>query len=151
MATRRTPARARRGSECSGGKATQTIAALGAKYVEDSRECAKAVRTIQVRESRLNAHIIPTIGEVPVGKWRVEHSRKVMERASATLYSRRGKEDLRGAMAAMRKLAWRVGWLDRSIGPIDGLDIGRSTVLSAVDLEPFTESFSNRLYSSIVW
>lgn len=54
-----------------------------------------------------------------------------MERASATLHSARGKEDLRGAMAAMRKLAWRLGWLDRSIDPLDGLEIGKSTVGTA--------------------
>ncbi|UDY22921.1 hypothetical protein [Nocardioides sp. Kera G14] len=110
-------------------KATQTIAALGAAYLEDGRKRGKAVRTIQGRESRLNAHIIPTIGDVQVAKWRIEHSRKVMEKASRTLHSARGKEDLRGAMAAMRKLAWRLGWLDRSIDPLDGLEIGRSTVL----------------------
>lgn len=110
-------------------KATQTIAALGAAYIADSQARGKAVRTIEGRQSRLDAHIIPAIGDVPVGRWRVEHSRKVMERASATLHSTRGKEDLRGAMAAMRKLAWRMGWLDRSIDPIDGLEIGRSTVL----------------------
>lgn len=110
-------------------KATQTIAALGVKYVEDSHARGKALRTIQGRESRLNAHIIPAIGDVPVSKWRIEHSRLVMERASATLHSARGKEDLRGAMAAMRKLAWRLGWLDRSIDPLDGLEVGRSTVL----------------------
>ena len=109
--------------------ATQTIAALGAKYVEDSVVRGKAVRTIEGRESRLNAHILPTIGEVPVAKWRIEHSRKVMEKASKTLHSARGKEDLRGTMASMRKLAWRLGWLDRSIDPLDGLEIGRSTVL----------------------
>jgi integrase len=110
-------------------KSTQTIAALGEKYLEDSRQRGKAIRTIQGRESRLNAHIVPAIGDVPVAKWRIEHSRKVMDRAAATLHSARGKEDLRGAMAAMRKLAWRLGWLDRSIDPIDGLEIGRSTVL----------------------
>ncbi|TYL50035.1 tyrosine-type recombinase/integrase [Nocardioides sp. BGMRC 2183] len=108
---------------------TQTIAALGEKYVEDSRLRGKAIRTIQNRESRLKAHIVPAIGDVPVAKWRIEHSRKVMQHASATLHSARGKEDLRGAMAAMRKLAWRLGWLDRSIDPVDGLEIGRSTVL----------------------
>ena len=41
----------------------------------------------------------------------------------------RGREDLRGQLAAMRKLAWRLGWLDRSIDPLDGLEIGRATVL----------------------
>ena len=29
----------------------------------------------------------------------------------------------------MRKLAWRLGWLDRSIDPLDGLEIGRANVL----------------------
>jgi len=110
-------------------RATWTIEALGTKYIEDSNARSKAARTIQGRESRLNAHIVPAIGDVPVAKWRVEHSRKVMERASRTIHSARGREDLRGAMAAMRKLAWRLGWLDRSIDPLDGLEIGRSTVL----------------------
>lgn len=90
-------------------RATRTIGALAEKYLEDSRERGKAIRTIQGRESRINAHIIPAIGDVPVTKWRVEHSRRVMERASKTLHSARGKEDLRGAMAAMRKPAWRLG------------------------------------------
>jgi hypothetical protein len=110
-------------------RATRTIAALGAEYIEDSIQRGKAPRTIQGRESRLNAHITPAIGDVPVAKWRVEHSRKVTERASKTIHSARGREDLRGAMAAMRKLAWRLGWLDRTIDPLDGLEIGRSTVL----------------------
>ncbi|UDY25430.1 hypothetical protein [Nocardioides sp. Kera G14] len=103
--------------------------APGGAYLEHGRKRGKAVRTIQGRESRLNAHIIPTIGDVQVAKWRIEHSRKVMEKASKTLHSARGKEDQRGAMAAMRKLAWRLDWLDRSIDPLDGLEIGRSTVL----------------------
>ena len=110
-------------------RATWTVEALGLQYIEDSKARGKAPRTIQGRESRLNAHIIPAIGDVPVAKWRVEHSRKVMERASKTIHSARGREDLRGAMAAMRKLAWRLGWLDRSIDPLDGLEIGRFTVL----------------------
>lgn len=109
--------------------ATRTIRALGERYLADSRERGKAVRTIEGRESRINAHINPAIGDLLVAKWRVEHSRKVMERASATVHSARGKEDLRTELGAMRKLAWRLGWLDRSIDPLDGLDIGRSTVL----------------------
>ncbi len=40
-----------------------------------------------------------------------------MEKGSKTLFSQRGREDLRGQLAAMRKLAWRLGWLDRSIYP----------------------------------
>ena len=50
-----------------------------------------------------------------------------MEKGSKTLFSQRGREDLRGQLAAMRKLAWRLGWLDRSIDPLDGLEIGRPT------------------------
>jgi hypothetical protein len=110
-------------------RARRTIKALGKEYIEDSKQRGKAPRTIQGRESRLNAHILPTIGDVPVVKWRVEHSRQVMEHASKTIFSARGREDLRGVLAAMRKLAWRLGWLDRSIDPLDGLEIGRATVL----------------------
>jgi hypothetical protein len=102
---------------------------LGEEYLKDSTERGKQPRTMEQRISRLNAHILPTIGDVPVTKWRVEHSRKVMEKGSKTLHSQRGREDLRGQMAAMRKLAWRLGWLDRSIDPLDGLEIGRANVL----------------------
>ena len=49
-----------------------------------------------------------------MAKWSVEHSRRVMEKGSKTIHSSRGREDLRGQLAAMRKLAWRLGWLDRS-------------------------------------
>lgn len=109
-------------------RASRTIRMLGEEYLRDSRERGKQPRTMEGRESRLNAHILPTIGEVPVTKWRVEHSRKVMEKGSKTLLSQRGREDLRGQLSAMRKLAWRLGWLDRSIDPLDGLEIGRATV-----------------------
>jgi hypothetical protein len=86
-------------------RAGRTIRMLGEEYLRDSTERSKQPRTMEGRESRLNAHILPTIGEVPVAKWRVEHSRKVMEKGSKTLFSRRGREDLRGQLAAMRKLA----------------------------------------------
>jgi hypothetical protein len=84
---------------------------------------------MEQRESRLNAHIVPMIGNVPIAKWRVEHSRKVLAKGGKTIYSLRGLEDLRGQLAAMRKLAWRLGWLDRSVDPLDGLEIARRTVL----------------------
>lgn len=45
------------------------------------------------------------------------------------MFSQRGREDLRGQLSAMRKLAWRLGWLDRSIDPLDGLEIARANVL----------------------
>jgi hypothetical protein len=110
-------------------RASRTIRMLGEEYLRDSLERGKQPRTMEGRESRLNAHILPTIGDVPVTKWRVEHSRRVMEKGSKTLFSQRGREDLRGQLAAMRKLAWRLGWLDRSIDPLDGLEIGRANVL----------------------
>ena len=63
-------------------RASRTIRTLGEEYIEDSIERGKQPRTMEGRESRLNAHILPTIGDVPVTKWRVEHSRKVMEKGS---------------------------------------------------------------------
>lgn len=110
-------------------RASRTIRMLGEEYLNDSIERGKQPRTMEQRVSRLNAHILPTIGDVAVTKWRVEHSRKVMEKGSKTLFSQRGREDLRGQLSAMRKLAWRLGWLDRSIDPMDGLEIGRANVL----------------------
>jgi hypothetical protein len=110
-------------------RAARTIRMLGEEYLRDSVERGKQPRTMEQRESRLNAHINPTIGDVPVTKWRVEHSRRVVNKGSKTLFSQRGREDLRGQLAAMRKLAWRLGWLDRSVDPLDGLEIGRSNVL----------------------
>jgi hypothetical protein len=110
-------------------RATRTIRLLGEVYLQDSVERGKQPRTMEQRISRLNAHILPTIGDVPVTKWRVEHSRLVMEKGSRTIFSQRGREDLRGQLAAMRKLAWRLGWLDRSVDPLDGLEIGRANVL----------------------
>lgn len=110
-------------------RASRTIRMLGEEYLRDSRERGKQPRTMEQRESRLNAHILPTIGDVAVAKWRVEHSRQVMEKGAKTIFSQRGREDLRGQLAAMRKLAWRLGWLDRSIDPLDGLEIGKANVL----------------------
>lgn len=110
-------------------RASRTIEMLGKAYLQDSIERGKQPRTMEQRESRLNAHILPTIGGVPVAKWRVEHSRLVMEKGAKTIFSQRGREDLRGQLAAMRKLAWRLGWLDRSIDPLDGLEIGKANVL----------------------
>jgi integrase len=110
-------------------RAARTIRMLGEEYLADSIQRGKQPRTMEQRESRLNAHILPTVGDVPVTKWRVEHSRRVMEKGSKTLFSQRGREDLRGQLAAMRKLAWRLGWLDRSIDPLDGLEIARANML----------------------
>ncbi|MFL6109375.1 MAG: hypothetical protein ACJ72L_20625 [Marmoricola sp.] len=110
-------------------RAARTVRMLGEQYLQDSIERGKQPRTMEQRESRLNAHILPTIGDVPVAKWQVEHSRRVMEKGAKTIFSHRGQEDLRGQLSAMRKLAWRLGWLDRSIDPLDGLEIRRANVL----------------------
>lgn len=68
-------------------RAARTIRMLGEEYLKDSIERGKQPRTMEQRESRLDAHILPAIGEVPVTKWRVEHSRRVMEKGSKTLFS----------------------------------------------------------------
>ena len=98
-------------------RASRTIRMPGEEYLEDSRKRGKQPRTMEGRQSRLNAHILPTIGDVPVSKWRIQHSRAVIEKGAKTPHSQRGREDLRGQLAAMRKLAWHLGWLDRSIDP----------------------------------
>lgn len=98
--------------------------ACSARRTSRTASSAASSRTMEQRESRLRAHILPTIGDVPVTRWRVEHSRKVMEKGATTVFSARGRDDLRGQLAAIRKLAWRLGWLDRSIDPFDGLEIG---------------------------
>ena len=110
-------------------RASRTIRMLGEEYLSDTIERGKTATDDGAAESRLNAHSLPTIGDVPVAKWRVEHNRKVLEKESKTHLFQRGREDLRGQLAAMRKLAWRLGWLDRSIDPLDGLEIGRANVL----------------------
>lgn len=92
-------------------RATRTIEALAAEYTADKRR-GKAPRTIQGRESRVNAHVLPAIGHVPVAKWRVEHSQQVMDRASKTVHSAR---DVRTCAASWRRCArWRGagnGWI----------------------------------------
>ncbi|WP_211308391.1 hypothetical protein [Calidifontibacter indicus] len=109
-------------------RGARIIEALAAEYIADSKRRGKAPLTIQGRESRVIAHVLPAIGLVPVAKWRVEHSQQVLDRASKTVHSARGREDVRGTLAAMRKLAWRLEWLDRRFDPLDGLEIRRSTV-----------------------
>ncbi|WP_211754603.1 hypothetical protein [Nocardioides gansuensis] len=52
-----------------------------------------------------------------------------MDHASKTIHSARGREDMRGCLAALRNLAWRLDWLDRRIDPLDGLEIGRASIL----------------------
>lgn len=96
-----------------GVKATQTVAALGAKHLEDSQERGKAVRIIQGRESRLSAPTIPMIGDVPVSKWRIEHSRKVMAKASKTLDSPATRRTCAVRWPRCASSPGGLGWLDR--------------------------------------
>lgn len=84
-------------------RASRPIRMLGEECLRDSIERGKQPRTMEQRESRLNAHILPTIGDVPVTKWRVEHSRRVMEKGGKMLFSRRGREDLRGQLATRER------------------------------------------------
>jgi len=57
------------------------------------------------------------VGTKGVAGWA---ARRRHGKAWATVRTPRGREDLRGQLAAMRKLAYRLGWLDRSIDPLDG-------------------------------
>ncbi|MFC5993895.1 hypothetical protein ACFQE5_06695 [Pseudonocardia hispaniensis] len=59
---------------------------LSEEYLADSIQRGKQSRTLEQRISRLNAYILPTSGDVPVTRWRVEHSRQVMEKGSKTLF-----------------------------------------------------------------
>jgi hypothetical protein len=50
-------------------RASRTIRMLGEEYFKDSIERGQQPRIMEGRKSRLNAHILPTIGDVPVTKW----------------------------------------------------------------------------------
>ncbi|MFE4001472.1 hypothetical protein ACFX43_22085 [Nocardioides sp. YIM B13467] len=100
----------------------RTIEVLGAAALAEAREQRLAARTIEQRASHIKAHIVPAIGNVRVDKWRVAHSRKVLDSAAKSRRPR-GLEDVRTTMSTMRKLAWRDGWLPRSVDPLDGLKI----------------------------
>ena len=108
----------------------RTGKALAEAYLEDSRAQAKAVRTIEQRENRLRVHVDPVLGDVPVAQWRLSHSRKVIEGAKARGVKSVGRlADIRQDLAAMRKLAWREGWLPRDVDPLDGLALPRQQTL----------------------
>ena len=108
----------------------QTGAALAELYVADSRARAKAFRTIEQRQSRLGRHILPVLGEVPVTHWRIAHSRQIISGAQARGVRSVGRlADIRQDLSAMRKLAWREGWLPRDVDPLDGLSLPRQQTL----------------------
>lgn len=95
---------------------------LADAYLVDSRERGKAARTIEQRESRLRRHIRPVLGDLPVANWRLAHSRRVVNDAQARGVKSVGRlADIRQDLAAMRKIAWREGWLSRDVDPLDGL------------------------------
>lgn len=104
--------------------------ALADAYLQDSRAQGKAARTVEQRESRLRRHIRPVLGDLPVTKWRVTHSRQVIEEARGRGVKSTGRlADIRQDLAAMRKLAWRDGWLPREVDPLDGLSMPRQQTL----------------------
>lgn len=108
----------------------RTGKALAEAYLAHSRAQAKAVRTIEQRENRLRRHIEPVLGDLPVAQWRLTHSRKVIEGAKDRgVKSISRLADIRQDLAAMRKLAWREGWLPRDVDPLDGLALPRQQTL----------------------
>ena len=110
-------------------RASRTIRMLGEEYLKDSIERGKQPRT------HGGARVAPQRPHPPDHRRRArdEVARRAQPqgdgegRQDAPL--QRGREDLRGQLAAMRKLAWRLGWLDRSIDPLDGLEVARANVL----------------------
>ena len=100
-------------------KAERTINILGDLMLAESSEELEE-RTVEQRESHLRAHIRPTIGAVPVDKWRLEHTKEVMEKAATTCgVVRLG--DIRTTLSVMRTIAYREGWLSREFDPLQGL------------------------------
>ena len=108
----------------------RTGVALADAYLADSRAQGKAVRTVEQRENRLRRHVLPVLGELPVAQWRVAYSRQVIAGAQARGVRSVGRlADIRQDLAAMRKLAWREGWLPRDIDPLDGLSLPRQQTM----------------------
>jgi hypothetical protein len=109
---------------------TRTGDALGHAYLLDSKAREKAARTIEQRESRLRRHIRPVLGDVQVAQWQLHHSRQVIEQARARgVRSAAGLADIRQDLSAMRKLAWREGWLSRDVDPLDGLTLPKQQAM----------------------
>lgn len=106
--------------------AGRTLETLGKLYLAESRKDGKAVRTIEGRESKMRAHINPVAGAVPVSRWDLQLTRDIINQATATVHSAAGLSDIRSVLSAMRTLAWRQGWLERSIDPLDGLRMPRA-------------------------
>lgn len=109
----------------------RTGEALADLYLADSRAQGKAARTVEQRESRLRRHIRPVLGSVAVANWRVEHSRAVVEQARVRGVKSVGRlADIRQDLSAMRKLAWREGWLSREVDPLEGLSLPKQQTMS---------------------
>ncbi|MFN2538883.1 MAG: hypothetical protein ABR549_12175 [Mycobacteriales bacterium] len=110
---------------------TRTGDALADIYLADSRAQAKAARTVEQRESRLRRHVRPILGDVVVANWRVAHSRAVIDGARERGVRSVGRlADIRQDLAAMRKLAWREGWLPRDVDPLEGLSLPKQQAMS---------------------
>ncbi|GAA4380721.1 hypothetical protein [Nocardioides caricicola] len=104
-------------------KAERTISALGQLMLDQNSKKLEE-RTVEQRESHLNAHILPTIGDVSVDKWRLSHSEMVMEKAAKTCgVARLG--DIRTTLSVMRGIAHREGWLSPEFNPLEGLETAK--------------------------
>jgi hypothetical protein len=73
-------------------RASRTIRMLGDEYLRDSIERGKQPRTMEQRESRGPRPHPADHRRGAVTKWRVEHSRRVMEKGSKTLFSQRAPQ-----------------------------------------------------------
>lgn len=99
-------------------RASRTIRMLGEEYLRDSIERGKQPRTMEKRVSRLNAHILPTIGDVPVSKWRVEQAEDLTARiivASQPLLARSDEPEHVRTFTSTEVLAVEYEIVDRII------------------------------------
>ncbi len=112
--------------------AQRTMSALGVEYIAESRRQNKEPRTVEGRESKLRAHIQPTIGDIPAADWRLKHTEAVFAHARKTVRSHAGLQDIRQTLSAMRGLAWRLGWLSRAVDPLDGLQLPKASTYHGV-------------------
>ena len=92
----------------------QTIEALFELYIADSKERGKAARTVEGRESKGRAHVIPTIGDLPVTQWRLEHTRAVFDKARDSIHWAAGLNRLAHSSRTAR---WQLGRGGRPVRP----------------------------------
>lgn len=110
--------------------ASHTFGALRDDYLDELRARGRAQRTVEGRESVIRAHVIPVLGETGlVRDWRAEGSRRVMAKAAETCESALRLRDVRAVLVQLRNRAWKAGWLQKGIDPLDGVEAPKTQEL----------------------